>query len=105
MKPRVQQEERPFQAANKRVAEQTAQLLVSGFPADFRLELVCECADEACFAVIEVTHEAYAQILKQLHTFVVKPGHYTPADELVVNKLAEYWVVATKPGKSALIEP
>jgi hypothetical protein len=85
MKPRVQQEERPFQAANKRVAEQTAQLLVSGFPADFRLELVCECADEACFAV--------------------KPGHYTPADELVVNKLAEYWVVATKPGKSALIEP
>jgi hypothetical protein len=58
-------------------------------------EWVCECANDECFEMIEMTHEEYEAVRAGGTRFFVKPdeAHVVPEAELVVERHERYWVV------------
>lgn len=59
------------------------------------LAFVCECADEACVELIELTPEEYEKIRESPTHFAVAPGerHVVPDVERVVAQHQRFWVV------------
>ena len=54
---------------------------------------LCECADEFCAESIALTCEQYEQIRAVSEHFVVKPGHFLPELERIVEKHPGHWIV------------
>ena len=57
------------------------------------LDLVCECADTACTARLEMTLDEYERLRENPRQFVVLPGHQVPDIEQVVEQNERYLVV------------
>lgn len=91
--------ERVFQGINKRTTAQTAGLAPNSIPSDFVMELYCECANKACHERVDITREQYAEGVKTPKTFAVKPEHYLPEFEQVLQKTPNYWIIAKRPEK------
>jgi hypothetical protein len=58
-------------------------------------EWVCECANEQCFAPIEMTRDEYEAVRAASTRFFVKPddAHVFPEAEDVTERHERYWVV------------
>jgi hypothetical protein len=56
---------------------------------------VCECANDQCFAVIQMTHEEYEAVRATPTHFFVKPdeAHVFPEAEDVIERHERFWVV------------
>jgi hypothetical protein len=88
--------ERDVQGDNRRVALQTSQLLPSDFPADFMMELHCECTQPECDQLINISYAKYGLEMKEGDLFVIRPEHFAGALEVVVDRAGDYWVVAKR---------
>src|SRR3954454_24046536 len=58
---------------------------------------ICECADPACPAHVQMPRERYEAIRSDPHRFFVKPGHEIPEAEEVIAR-EDSWTVVEKPG-------
>lgn len=87
--------EQQFARANHEVTRAASQLLAHGFPADYNMQLYCECANKACAEHLAITFHDYRQI-KQDNIFVIKPEHYLPEFELLLKQTPTYWVISKR---------
>lgn len=85
---RGEQVEDLFRALNERIRELARSWSLA------ELELVCECGDASCFAVLRVAQEEYEAATSEPLRFLVVPGHEQPLDEVVERR--ERYVVVTK---------
>jgi hypothetical protein len=83
---RGEQVEDLFRALNERIRELARSWSLA------ELELVCECGDAGCFAVLTVGEEEYEAATAEPSRFLVVPGHEQPLDE-VVERSERYVVV------------
>lgn len=95
---KIYKNEKMFEAANTRMTQATSSLAPAGLPKDFILELYCECANKLCEERIGISYEKYNQA-KIVENFVIKPEHYLPEFERLIDKTARYWTVAKRPEK------
>jgi hypothetical protein len=65
-----------------------------------RLLFMCECGDDFCAEDVELTPAEYEQVRAVPTHFVVRPGHFSPDIEVIVEREAEHWVVE-KTGEAA----
>ena len=65
-------------------------------------EAVCECEHRNCSELISLTRDRYEAIRRFPTRFVVRPGHWSPGDERVVEQ-HEGFAVVEKTGASARI--
>ena len=88
-----------YREVNERVREVNA-----AFDALPTGEWICECANDECFAAIEMTHEEYEAVRAEGNRFFVKPDdqHIVPEAENVTERHERYWVVE-KVGVAAAI--
>lgn len=91
--------EQLFEQVNIKMTRATASLAPSDFPKDFVLELYCECANKICDERISVAYDEYKRTKTEDLVFVIKPEHYLPEFERIVNKMASYWVIKKRPEK------
>ena len=90
--------EQEFAKLNQQINHTTAQLAVQDFPADYVMDLYCECANKACLERLRIPFGKYRSIKGEL-TFVVKPEHYLPEFENLESKTLDYWVIRKRPEK------
>jgi hypothetical protein len=56
-------------------------------------DLICECADTACMAVMQMSLAEYRSLRRNRQRFGVLPGHEIPDVEVVVERTDRYLVV------------
>jgi hypothetical protein len=78
-----------FRTVNDRIAEKGSELGWR-FPGPF----ICECPDMRCFARLELTLEAYAELRSHPQRYLTAPGHEIA--EAVVIEQNERFVFAEK---------
>jgi hypothetical protein len=86
---RVEKNEQTFRAYNERRQEFEKPALASDESAPF----VCECADTACWGVMELSADEFERAHNADDHFSVLPGHVMPEFETVVEQYDHYWVV------------
>jgi hypothetical protein len=91
---RVGRNEAIFREVNKRMAEVGEELDVS------RLRIVCECADVACVARIELDVADYGRAREEATVFIVIPEHVLVAVEDTVYT-GDGFVFVRKRGQAA----
>jgi hypothetical protein len=79
-----------FRTVNRELEQATRE--AGGGPAD-ELEVLCECGDEGCSAMLTLTLSEYDEIHQEPDRFVVLPGHENPELERVVTQRELYLVV------------
>jgi hypothetical protein len=79
--------------ANLRVSGQMDRLLPADFPADFELELECECVNTNCHETIMVTRAQYADVVRRGDSYMVRPGHVDAETESVERMHDHYWII------------
>lgn len=57
------------------------------------LELICECAQRGCLALIEVDPATFEDVRRKPGRFFVVPGHERPEVESVVERHSGYLIV------------
>jgi len=86
-----------FRKANEEVRQVQAELeLVDG-----RLPFICECEDERCATIVQLTQDEYERVRAESTHFVLAPGHRTSTGR-VIERYEEYWV-GEKLGRAAEI--
>src|ERR1700752_1319427 len=80
-----------FRAINARIVELGRDV---GRGAVEDLDLVCECFERSCFAVIKVAADDYARGVAEPASYIVAPGHEGPWRHLVVRRASGYVVVS-----------
>jgi hypothetical protein len=79
-----------YRAVNRQIEQESRE--TSGGPgAD--LEILCECGQEGCNAVVALTIRDYDEAHQQGDRFILVAGHEDPSIERVVSRSAEYVVV------------
>jgi hypothetical protein len=89
-KERAARNEAMYRAVNlevERVSEE-----IGGGPND-RLEILCECGQEACGATLDGSRAEYEEAHQQRDRFMVAPGHEDEQIEHVVKRTPEYLIV------------
>jgi hypothetical protein len=66
------------------------------------IEFICECSIETCRETITLTVDEYEQARAQPTTFVIVPGHETPAIEIVTESNPRYSIVDKMVGREAV---
>jgi hypothetical protein len=79
-----------FRTVNRELEQATRE--AGGGPGD-QLEVLCECGDEGCTAMVTLTLSEYDEIHRQKDRFVVRPGHENPKLERVVAQKEHYLIV------------
>src|SRR5687767_4694006 len=88
---RAAQNQSLFREVNERIESVSTQL------SPMFTEFLCECADEACFEHISLTHEEYKAVRdKGPVFFIVEPGHVLPDVEGVVGGEADRYEIVEK---------
>jgi hypothetical protein len=87
---RAARNEAMFRTVNRELEQATRE--AGGGPGD-QLEVLCECGDEGCSAMVTLTLSEYEEIHRQPDRFVVLPGHENPEFERVVARKELYLVV------------
>jgi hypothetical protein len=54
---------------------------------------MCECGDDFCAEDVELTIAEYEPIRAVPTHFLVRPGHFTPDVEVIIEQRSGYWVV------------
>jgi hypothetical protein len=81
-----------FREANEKIAERRDELHARDGVTPF----LCECEEETCTEIVQLTVGQYSEVRAAAHTFVVVPGHPTDGEETSVR--GEGWVCVTKEG-------
>lgn len=77
---RLKENQETFKLANERLGSVVAERVS---PAD-DVPFLCECADEACMATVEMTLEEYGAVRAHPRHFFMQPDHLrSPGEELV----------------------
>jgi hypothetical protein len=87
---RAARNEAMFRTVNRELEQATRE--AGAGPAD-ELEILCECGDEGCSALLTLTINEYDEIHRQADRFVLVPGHENPEIERVVARKELYFVV------------
>jgi hypothetical protein len=87
---RVEKNEQEFRAHNERREQFEKPALREDELAPF----VCECADTACWGVMELSVDEFEDVHATEDHYSVLPGHVMPEFERVVARRDRYWVVA-----------
>ena len=96
---RVARNDAMFRAANERIrAKAEKQVLTENIP------FLCECAEEHCTEIVQLSHDEYESIRKNATDFLNAPGHEVAAGQYgeVVERNHRY-VVLRKKGAAAEI--
>ncbi len=86
---RVEKNEQTFRAYNERRQEFEKTALSPDESAPF----ICECADTACWGVMELSADEFEDAHDTDDHYSVLPGHVMPEFETVVEQHDHYWVV------------
>ena len=62
-------------------------------PADVQVPFLCECADEACNARIELERIQWQSVAARTNHFVIVPGHARTQGEVVVGSIEGFEIV------------
>ncbi len=65
-----------------------------------RVSFLCECGDDLCAEQIQLDVREYERVRAVPTRFVVRPGHFRPEVERVVEQHERYWLV-DKVGEAA----
>lgn len=97
---RVARNDAVFREANENINDAARALLEEGKP----LPVICECADESCSQLLQLTAEEYEAVRREPTHFINAHGHHESAGGWaeVVEEFERYAVVA-KVGKAAEI--
>jgi hypothetical protein len=87
---RVSRNEAMYRSVNLQIERVTEEL--GGGPDD-RLEILCECGEDGCGAMLDVTQAEYDEAHEQRDRFMVAPGHENEHIERVVNRTPRYLIV------------
>jgi hypothetical protein len=90
--------EQMFAKLNDGLAKSYSKLSPANYPADFALQLYCECANKACREKMAVAFKEYKEYKTPL-TFLVKPEHTFLEFEEKLEEREGYWVIRKKPDK------
>lgn len=89
------------QALFREVNERINSLAISLAPSrQWQFEIVCECSNESCTSLVDVTLDEYERVRSSPERFFVCPGHDIPEIESVVDRKPGY-VVVEKQGDAA----
>jgi hypothetical protein len=89
---RVGKNEALFREVNERIREVSGRVVA--FDGEATLEFVCECSEEGCSDVVELTLAEYESIRSEPTHFLVAPGHvWQPETERTVRENETYAVV------------
>jgi hypothetical protein len=88
------QNQRRFQAANKRLHDAVEERVSDTTPVPF----LCECADEECMGAVQISSSEWETIAERERRFVVMAGHPRIEGEDVIDTLGPYEIVE-KPEK------
>jgi hypothetical protein len=86
---RAARNEAMFRRVNERLEEVNQGFQVVTDNAQF----VCECASLECAEQIELTLPQYEAVRRVATHFMIKPGHWLPDEERVVERHGDYLVV------------
>jgi hypothetical protein len=89
---RIAENESLFREVNERIEE----LAATDGGDDHVCEFVCECSDRDCVSRLSVPHAVYIGVRADPRRFIIKPEHYLPEVEQVVDRSPEYWVIEKK---------
>jgi hypothetical protein len=81
-----------FRDANEKIADRRDTLGAR----DGLTPFLCECEEEACTEIVQLTFDEYTQVRSEPHTFVIVPGHVTVGEETDIR--GNGWVCVTKEG-------
>jgi hypothetical protein len=57
------------------------------------ITFLCECADGACAQHIQLSTQQYEHVRSAASHFVIRPSHYYPDIETVIERHIGYWIV------------
>jgi len=87
---RAARNEAMYKAVNRQIEEESRE---TGSGPGGELEVLCECGQEGCNAVVALTISEYDEAHQQGDRFIVFAGHEDPSIERVVSRSGEYVVV------------
>jgi hypothetical protein len=88
---RVAKNEAKFRAMNELLTEAVERF--RGPEADDSVEIMCECADTECTAMLTIAPATYAAVREHPRRFLVAPEHVTPQIEIVTEQHEGFWIV------------
>lgn len=83
---------------NRRVGFEQRAAATTDLAEEEVVPFVCECGNADCISAITVRVGEYEDAHRAPNRFVVRPGHFYPDVERVVEEYERYWVVE-KPGE------
>jgi hypothetical protein len=90
--------EATFRQANESLEDKAAELGLS----EERTPYLCECEDERCTKIIQLTRKEYETVRANPKRFVMMPGH-RGSDDLVVEERSEFAVIEKTGEEGALV--
>ena len=60
---------------------------------ELKIDFYCECSDDTCTARVPLTFKEFDKLHSNPATFVLAPGHHSPAIEAIKKKGDDYFVV------------
>lgn len=100
---RLAKNEALFREVNERIQEVDEHLQGPGMDQFSLWEFICECADESCFARIELLPEEYESVRDDSTHFVIVPGHELSGIEQVISRKDRFAIVEKAAGEPARI--
>jgi hypothetical protein len=91
---RLAENEYAFRTANERFSAHAEKIVSDATPVPF----LCECADERCFARIELSLAEYRDLRRHPRHFMIVPGHATLEEETLVSDNGHFHVVEKDEG-------
>lgn len=81
---RREENEAVFRARNQGVKAILDSVLPEENKSDYKLRFTCECSDEYCQDVVEISAADYERIRRDPRRFIIRPGHAQSDIERVV---------------------
>jgi len=97
---RLAENEVLFREVNERIEE----LAATHGDDDHVYEFLCECSNRDCTFRLSVTHAVYVGVRADPRRFIIKPDHYLPEIEHVVDRRDGYWVIEKEGEAGDLVE-
>ena len=85
---RIGENEAIFRRVNEAVEQAAEQAHIEG---DIRF--LCECADAFCAEDIPLSPQGYERVRAVGSHFIVRPGHFYPDVEVIIDRHTDYWIV------------
>lgn len=95
---KIFENEQLFAAANKRLMAEAKKIAPNELPDDFVMDLYCECMNKRCLDRLSVELGIYTS-QKNTLTYFVRPLHFLPEYERLIQKTPDYFIIQKRPEK------